>query len=297
MRMAIELAGDGYLIYATVRSNSSGEKLMDEWSRRSPSSLCRDSNVGEIIPLNMDVTDPDSVASAAEFVRNDILLRKSNRRLVGIVNNAAVAHMLPVELVDLQKFRHMLETNLIGVVSVLKSFLPIVREFKAEALGPGSQGRVVMISSVAAYFATPMYGAYAASKAGLEAMSDSARVELDAFNISVSIVEVGSIKGTAMRAKNSGENAAHRSISQADRDLYANVFKKLEAMVQQMESRVKDGPEVVVDALRSALSDQRPSARYYAGVVKGPLTARTIRLAASFLPDALMDKVKLAALK
>jgi NAD(P)-dependent dehydrogenase (short-subunit alcohol dehydrogenase family) len=305
MHMAIDLANDGYLIYATVRNNASSAQLMNEWTRRSPTAFsapCSTSSAGEIVPVNMDVTDSKSVASAADFVRNDLKLRKFHRRLVGIVNNAAVAHILPVELVDLQKFRHLLDTNLIGPVAVLKYFLPLFRASQADGPlssgGPGSRGRVVMISSIAAYFATPMYGAYAASKAGLEAMSDAARMELASSNISVSIIEVGSIKGTAMRAKNSGDNAAHRSISEDERNLYSTLFDTMNGLVQRIESNVKDGPEVVVREVRSALSDPLPSARYYAGGAMGPwLSARIVRRAASLLPDGLMDKIKSAAMK
>lgn len=312
MRLATDLANDGYLVYATVRSNASGAKLLEQWQRRSGpgdrgvSGACSASAAGAIIPISMDVVDVKSIERAAELIRDDLHLFRDKRRFVGVVNNAAVAHILPVELLDLQKFRELMDTNLIGVAAVLKHFLPLLRESKVRSelagvfpsSGAGSGGRVVMISSVSAYFATPMYGAYAASKAGLEALSDAARIELDAFNISVSIIETGSIKGTEMRAKNSGDNAAHRSLSTAQRNLYSLLFDSMEGLAQRIEGRVEDGPEVVVGAVRSALSDEAPSARYYTGRVKGPLlTARSLRWAAALLPDALIDKIKLAAIK
>src|SRR4029077_259154 len=80
-------------------------------------------------------------------------------------------------------------------------FLPLLK---------ASRGRIVNMSSVAGRGALPFLGPYAASKFGLEAVSDSLRRELLPFGVRVIVIEPGSFqtaiwsKGKAMHLRRSG---------------------------------------------------------------------------------------------
>lgn len=72
--------------------------------------------------------------------------------------------------------------NLFGAIRVTKAFLPLIRR---------SQGRIVNVSSVLGFLATPFVGAYSITKTGLEMFSDVLRLEMKPFNVKVCTIEPG----------------------------------------------------------------------------------------------------------
>ena len=80
--------------------------------------------------------------------------------------------------------RKELEINLIGTVAVTQAFLPLIR---------ASKGRIVNMSSVSGLISYPFVGPYSASKFALEAISDSLRIELHPWGITVSLIEPGDV--------------------------------------------------------------------------------------------------------
>ncbi len=106
--------------------------------------------------MKLDVTDTGSIAAAKKQL--------DERGLHGLVNNAGVAVSGPMEFLPLDELRQQLEVNLVGQVAVIQAFMPNIREAK---------GRIVNVSSIGGKMALPLVGPYAASKFGLEAVSDS----------------------------------------------------------------------------------------------------------------------------
>ncbi|KAI8841719.1 hypothetical protein BC829DRAFT_402399 [Chytridium lagenaria] len=97
--------------------------------------------------------------------------------LVGIVNCEGTESPGPMELLPLAELMRCYEINTAGAVA--------------------SKGRIVNVCSSAGLTAAPINGSYAASKMALSAVSDSLRVELYPFGISVSIIEPGSLDANA----------------------------------------------------------------------------------------------------
>lgn len=62
--------------------------------------------------------------------------------LWGIVNNAGICYLADLEMTSEKLFRKVLDVNLLGLISVTKAFLPLVRQAK---------GRIVNMSSIAGY--------------------------------------------------------------------------------------------------------------------------------------------------
>src|SRR5256886_13063099 len=106
--------------------------------------------------------------------RGEVERALGTTRFIALVNNAGIPAAGPLELFPLDELRRVLEVNLIGVVAVTQAFLPLLK---------ASRGRIVNISSVAGRGALPFLGPYAASKFGLEAISDSLRRELLPFGV------------------------------------------------------------------------------------------------------------------
>ncbi|KAB0340311.1 hypothetical protein FD754_023239 [Muntiacus muntjak] len=107
----------------------------------------------------LDVTKTDSIAAATEWVKE----RVGDRGLWGLVNNAGVFHSHGcAEWLKMETCRYTLRVNLIGLIEVTLSMLPLVRR---------AQGRIVNVSSILgriAFFAAD----YCCSKYGVEAFSD-----------------------------------------------------------------------------------------------------------------------------
>jgi len=131
-----------------------------------------------IHPVRLDVTDPASVADAAELVR------KESGRLDVLVNNAAITYdtWQRAAAAELDVVREAMETNLYGAWQVVQAFLPMLRE--------SGHGRIVNVSSEAGSL-TGMGGgtpAYTVSKTALNALTRMLAAELRGDRILVNAV-------------------------------------------------------------------------------------------------------------
>jgi NAD(P)-dependent dehydrogenase (short-subunit alcohol dehydrogenase family) len=125
----------------------------------------------------LDVTDDASVSSAVAGVL------ERHGRIDVLVNNAGVGIHGAVEDVPLQDVGTVFDTNLFGVLRMVKAVLPSMREQRS--------GVVVNVSSLAGRVAAPFSGVYAASKYALEAVSEALHYELSVFGVRVALVEPG----------------------------------------------------------------------------------------------------------
>lgn len=160
---ARELAARGYHVLAGVRRDRDGDTIRGE----------------RIEPVMLDITDEDHVRALAARVAAD------RRPLRALINNAGIEINGPVEVLPLETWRRQFEVNLFGHIAVIQTLLPALRR---------SRGRVVTISSVGAEAVLPIYGAYAGSKAALEAASDALRREVSTQGVQVVIVQAGGVR-------------------------------------------------------------------------------------------------------
>lgn len=87
--------------------------------------------------------------------------------LWGLVNNAGIAIPSgPNQWLNKQDFARVLDVNLLGMIEVTLSMLPLVRK---------ARGRVVNVSSIVGRMSLGGGGGYCISKYGIEAFSDSLR--------------------------------------------------------------------------------------------------------------------------
>ena len=156
--LAAELHGRGYDVVATARNLSD----------------LADLDASDKVPL--DVTDPKSVeAAVAAAAELDVL-----------VNNAGLTVQAPVEAVPIDVFRSVIETNLFGPLRLMQAFLPGMRK--------RGRGTIVNVSSGGVRSAPPLQGAYSASKAALELLSETLRKELEPFGVRVLVISAGGIR-------------------------------------------------------------------------------------------------------
>ncbi len=112
------------------------------------------------IPVQLDITDPESVRRAAS-IANDVKV---------LVNNAGVYTGADLLTGSIEDIRLEMETHYFGTLNTTREFVPII-----EKNGGGS---ILNVLSVLSWYHAPAVGAYAAAKAAGWAMTDALRTEL-----------------------------------------------------------------------------------------------------------------------
>jgi NAD(P)-dependent dehydrogenase (short-subunit alcohol dehydrogenase family) len=135
---------------------------------RNPASI----DLPGVVPLQLDVTDPASVARAAEIAGDATL----------VINNAGISTHTSLLTGDLADVHREFDTNFFGTLSVLRAFTPVLER---------NGGAVLNVLSVLSWWHPAGYGAYSASKAASWALTNAARDELAPKGVQVSGLHVG----------------------------------------------------------------------------------------------------------
>jgi short-subunit dehydrogenase len=163
----------------------------------------------DVIPVAFDITDSEQIKAAAaelkQIARIDILM--FNAGDCRYINNA--------KAFDGELFASVIATNLQSLGYLLQYFLPKV----------DAGGQVVFISSSATLLPFPRAEAYGASKAGIDYLANSLRIDLKAQDIAVTLVHPGFIK-TPLTDKNDFSMPFLLSSQQAASRIYQGVSAK-----------------------------------------------------------------------
>ncbi|HKK74216.1 MAG TPA: SDR family oxidoreductase [Saprospiraceae bacterium] len=131
--------------------------------------------------LQADIADPQAVEDLFSAIQSDF------ERLDVVVNNAGIFDPHPIDEVDYQTWQRSwqktLDINLIGAGNVCY--------WAAQGMMEQGGGRIINVSSRGAFRGEPEFPAYGASKAGLNALSQSLAKKLGKYNIGVYAVAPG----------------------------------------------------------------------------------------------------------
>ena len=160
---ALLFARHGHTVFATMRDTA----------KAGPMEAMAAEEGLDVRVLALDVTDTASVdAAVAEAGALDV-----------VVNNAGIELRGPIEELADDEVLAQFDTNVFGVIRVVRAVLPGMRE--------RGSGVIVNVSSIAGLVARPFAGAYSASKHALEAISESLHHELRPFGVRIAVVEPG----------------------------------------------------------------------------------------------------------
>jgi NAD(P)-dependent dehydrogenase (short-subunit alcohol dehydrogenase family) len=126
-----------------------------------------------VVPLQLDITDPESVRRAAEAA-GDVTV---------VINNAGVftgAGLLDGSVEDI---RREMDTHYFGTLSVVRAFAPVIER--------NGGGAILNVLSVLSWVHLPTTGAYSAAKAAGWALTDAVRQELAPRGVHVAALHVG----------------------------------------------------------------------------------------------------------
>ena len=199
-------------------------------------------------------TDAPPIRWVAVDVRSEDSVRKgvaevlsATSRLHGVVCNAGFGIFGSVEETPISEVREQFETNFFGTLHTLRAVLPHLREARA--------GRIVVVGSLAGRAPIPFQAHYSATKAAVDALTQSLHNEMRPFGVKVALVEPGDIN-TAFNARTNW--------SDASRSAYGESIRNAERVIREALPRAP-GPEVVATVIEHALSARRPRARYAVG--------------------------------
>ena len=258
---ALRLSEAGYAVFAGVRRETDGQSL-------------RSQGPGTIVPVILDVTRGATITKAVREVREAV----GSEGLTGLVNNAGVAVTGPLELLPLGELRRQFEINVIGQVAVIQGFLPLIR---------AAQGRILNVGSVGARFAVPFGAPLNSSKAAIESINDSLRMELRPWGIRVVLISPGSIRTPAENKLAADSEKMLNAFPQEGRARYGPSYGAFVQALLALESRGV-GPEVMAETVLRALEARHPRSRYPVGP-----RSRLLPFLFTRLPSSLADRMRM----
>lgn len=192
--------------------------------------------------LPMDVTSDESVHQAIDR------LYQQTRRIDVVINNAGVESMGAFEEHTPAEIQQLFETNFFGVLRVNRAVLPYMRQRRS--------GQLIHISSVFGFMGFACQGIYAASKHAIEGYSESLRMELNPFNISVTVLQVGAFSTEIASRK------TQASLKVADyAGLHQQVDKFFDQAIHQGGNPIRVGQKI-----QQIIETPKPRGRYQVGL-------------------------------
>ena len=212
---------------------------------------------GDILPasdnlliLPLDVTSDESVRNAVDAAGPiDVL-----------VNNAGIGWLNALEGTPIDVAREIFETNTLGTMRMTQAVLPQFRERKS--------GMVINVTSSVTLKPLPLLSVYTASKAAVNAFTESLALELEPFNIRSRVVLPGSAPDTSFGATAFSRIQGNGGFP----DAYAGLAREVLATLQQPDAPKTRSSDVAEAVWRAATDPSCP--------VRLPAGADAVALAA-----------------
>jgi NAD(P)-dependent dehydrogenase (short-subunit alcohol dehydrogenase family) len=255
---ALRLVAEGFEVFAAARRVERLESLRDE--------------AGPALhPITLDVNDASSIDAATDA----IFEATGGYGVDAVVNNAGIAIAGALADVSDEELRLQFETNVFGLMSVTRAFLPKMIERRA--------GRIVNVSSSGGQISLPLVGVYHATKFAVEALSDALRWELAPFGVRVSVIAPGPIRTEF------GDKLMASAKSAPSASMYGPALERADRIQAFAEKRMQE-PRVVTRDIVHALTARRPRPRYVEPRLLG-LVVKLYQLSPTWLSDFVITRL------
>ena len=220
-KTALTLARRGHHVIATMRTPLKGEEL---------AKTAADEGL-DLTILPLDVNDQSSVESAV----------KAAGQIDVLVNNAGIEVRGAIEACDDDEVRTQFETNVFGLLRVVRAVLPQMRE--------RGSGTIVNVGSLAGVVTVPYGGIYAASKHAVGAISEALHYECTPFGIRTHVIEPGAFESELQA----------NAITARRHDSASPYFDRAEQFQAALGGTLHDGPspdaQAVADQIAMVIDD------------------------------------------
>ncbi|MDR6550386.1 SDR family oxidoreductase [Paenibacillus qinlingensis] len=182
---------------------------------RNPESI----NIPGAIPIQLDITNPESVKAAASTASDVTLL----------INNAGTSTGASVLTGSWDDIHLEFDTHVFGTLSMVRDFAPVLEK--------NGGGAILNILSVLSWYTTDSTGAYSAAKSAEWSMTNALRLSLAPKNINVSGLHVGYMdtdmtKGLE-KPKSDPKKIAEIAINGIENGLYEIIADDISTNVQK----------------------------------------------------------------
>lgn len=236
---SLTLARNGFYTYATMRN-------LDK------SSNIKEISAKESLPLEvlqLDVTNDESAKNAME------VLKAEKNRIDVLVNNAGYGLIGSIEEISIKELKAQFETNLFGMVRMIQSALPLMRNQK-------ESGRIINLSSIGGILGYPLSAAYSSTKFAVEGLIESMRYEVEPFGIKTILIEPAFVIDTNFHNNvKVPEKTTSGSYSSPYKEFTQKLFENYWNVQNEYQTKAEDVAKIILEA---AISDN-PKQRYQVG--------------------------------
>jgi clavulanate-9-aldehyde reductase len=153
-----------------------------------------ESEGGRAVAIEVDVADERSARAFVDRAHAEL------GSLWGLVNNAGVMLLGPVEGADTEHWRRMVSVNCLGLLYCTHAAIPLMKD--------GGSGHIVNVSSVAGRTASFGSAVYNLTKWGVNGFSEGLRQEVLHHDIRVTIIEPGAVETELLEHNDDAVQAA-----------------------------------------------------------------------------------------
>ncbi|MEC2071817.1 SDR family oxidoreductase [Alkalihalophilus marmarensis] len=251
---SLSLAKRGCQVIAAMRDVKKSNELLDRAKHEGTSHL--------IDVIQLDVTREDHIKEAFLYVESQY------GHLNVLVNNAGYSAGGMIEKLEIEEWRKQLDTNLFGVITMTKMFLPLLKK--------GKGAKIINLGSISGRVGFPGLAPYVTSKFAIGGFSESLRLELLPKNIYVCLIEAGSFQTNIW-------NKGLESVRSKKNGMGDPFFDSIYQQAKQTAAGAQD-PAEVIQLIVKISEAKKPKFRYHAG--KG---VRLLVLFKSILPWSLVE--------
>ena len=233
---ALTFARQGHTVFASMRNLDKAGPLQDAAAAEGL----------KVATVQLDVDDAASIQRAVSEVLGEA------GAIDILVNNAGMGVRGPIEQVTDAEARRQFDTNVFGLLGVVRAVAPSMRE--------RGDGVIVNVGSIAGLVAAPFSGIYAASKHAVEAITEALHYEVKPFGVRVAIIEPGGF------ATDFDTNAAEAGDFSADSPYRATAERFQTALEKLMlpDGELAD-PQIVADTIVRVATDPEAPLRTVVG--------------------------------
>lgn len=232
---ALSFAREGHTVFASMRNLAKAGSLRD----------AADSEGLKISIVALDVDDQSSITQAV----SEVLAEAGTIDIV--VNNAGMEIRGPIEQISDAEARRQFDTNVFGLLGVVRAVLPAMRE--------RGSGVIVNVSSIGGLVAAPYAGLYSASKHAVEAITEALHYEVRPFGVRVAAIEPGGF------ATEFDANATEPGAFDASSPYRASADRFVAALGTLSPDGEAADPQLVADAIVRVATDANAPLRTLVG--------------------------------
>ncbi|XP_065169213.1 retinol dehydrogenase 7 [Atheta coriaria] len=241
--MALHLCDRGFMVLAgCLDMKSDGAKKLRSAGVRS---------------FDLNVTSVESVSNAVKYV-SKVIEENSGNELWAVINNAGVMVFAEFEWQTDKLMSDQITVNLMGNMRMTKGFAPMLRQYRA---------RLINVSSHCALESLPGLSVYGASKAAIKGLTDSLRVELGKYGVTVISFIPGSFptQSNILARQMDYVYEMRSAFTKEQEEFYGDYFQRYNAYLGSIANpnpaRKLNYPDLYLQ-LEHALLAKRPKYRY-----------------------------------